>query len=588
MGVEDRPWSRLLGSGVIVCDGAMGTMLHAAGVPLDRSLCELNVTAPQLVRDLHAAYVAAGAQIVQTNTFDANRLRLSRVGLAESVVEINIAGARLAREAARLGPGPVLVAGSVGPVMGATGSGRIARQQRAAILAEQIAALTNWVDLIILETFGDLPSLAQAVDVARAETDLPVIAQMTFSTGGRTLRGEEPAMVAQALAELDVAAIGANCTVGPAALRDVVAELAAHCPLPVTVQPNAGMPVRLGQQLRYAHDTADFAIEAVGFVARGASIVGGCCGTTPAHIRAIAEAVAGLEAPARSVEAAAPERIVVRMATAEPVPAPPVTWPRAEEFVVIVGLHAPRRQDLAGFVEQAERCAATGIDMFAVSDPEPPASRVNPIAAAVLLRERIGAEVILSVETADRTLAALQADLLGAHALGIDIVMCRTGTPRVAGDYPDPDSLWGVSSARLVSALAGLNEGVDWRGVTALERTRFVIGAAIHTAASDEVQAVDATEGKVRAGAHFLLTDQIHDIGGAERALCRLRERVDVPVIAVLASFEQDGDEPRRQAVLTVEKLRHLVAGVLVHAPLPVDHRLIELATTLRTLAGTP
>jgi homocysteine S-methyltransferase len=277
----------MLGDRVLVCDGAMGTMLHSAGVPLDRSLSGLNLAEPHLVRDLHAAYLAAGADIVQTNTFDANRLRLARVGLQDSVAEINIAGARLAREAVRESGSQALVAGSVGPVMSAAAP-RIPHEDREPILREQIAALASWVDLVMLETFGDIESLAQAAAVALAESDLPVIAQLTFGDDGRTLRGEEPRAAAAALAALGVTALGANCTVGPAVLQDVVAELAAGCALPISVQPNAGAPRRLGRQLRYARNAEYFGEAGRRFVANGATVVGGCCGTTPAHIRAVA------------------------------------------------------------------------------------------------------------------------------------------------------------------------------------------------------------------------------------------------------------------------------------------------------------
>ncbi|MFY9887248.1 MAG: homocysteine S-methyltransferase family protein, partial [Streptosporangiaceae bacterium] len=235
-----RPMAgQALGDRIRVCDGAMGTMLHSAGAPLDRSLSELNLTQPQLVRDLHAAYLAAGADVVQTNTFDANRLRLARLGLQDRVAEINIAGARLAREAVRSTRPAALVAGSVGPVMSAVAP-RTPPRDREPILREQICALASWVDLIILETFGDVDSLAQAASVALAECDLPVIAQLTFGDDGRTLRGEDPREAAAALSALRISAIGANCTVGPATLQDVVAGLAAGCSLPVSVQPNAG------------------------------------------------------------------------------------------------------------------------------------------------------------------------------------------------------------------------------------------------------------------------------------------------------------------------------------------------------------
>lgn len=608
---QDRSLNRWLSGHVVVCDGAMGTMLHAAGVPLDRCASELNLTRPDLVRDLHAAYVAAGADVVQTNTFDANRLRLLRVGLAGRVLEVNIAGARLAREAARQADRTVLVAGSVGPAIGTANHGGLGRAQRRALLSEQVAALTDWVDLIVLETFGDLESMVQAVEVA-AESDLPVVAQMTFSTDGRTLRGEEPAVAAQVLGGYDLAAIGANCTVGPASLHQVVAEMAAHCRLPLCVQPNAGLPRRQGQRLRYAHNPDYFAREAAGFVSAGAAIVGGCCGTTPAHTRAIAHAVAGLTPATRAGPDPAVRggvSVITKPREAEdPLPA---GWPHPGRFTLIAGLQAPRGQDLQGFLAQAQDLGTVGIDLVAITEPPPPAAPVNPVAAAVLLRERVGADVIVHMETADRTLAALQADLLGAHALGIHMVVCRTGTPRVTGDYPDPGSLWDVDAVRLIAALAGLNDGVDWRGVTAPERTRFVIGAAVSTAPADEARELARAEEKTRAGAHFLVTDTIYDVAGAERILTRLRQRIDVPVIAAVAPFQDpttvarlaheepavslptsavsvaqrcadDDEESARHALRIVERLRHLIAGVVVHAPV------VPSSETASAACGSP
>jgi methionine synthase / methylenetetrahydrofolate reductase(NADPH) len=530
-----------LHGGVLVCDGAMGTMLHSAGVPLDRSLSELNLTAPQLVRDLHAAYAAAGAAIIQTNTFDASRLRLARFGLEDSAVEINIAGARLARDAVRDSDPPVLVAGSVGPANSATIVPRIPPDTRVATLREQIAALADWVDLIMLETFGDIESLVQAAEIALAECDLPVIAQMTFGDDGRTLRGEKPAEVAAALAALEVAAVGANCTVGPAVLHSVVAELVAGCTLPVSVQPNAGIPVRLGRQLRYAHNVDYFADAAARFVAEGATIVGGCCGTTPAHIRAIARTVAPLT-PARPAWAG-PRRAAGqparRAVTAPPPGPPPVSWPDAPGLTVIAGLQAPQGNDVQEFVEQARELKEAGARFLALTDPAPPMTRVNPVAAGVVLAERVGCDVILPVETADRSLSALQADLLGAHALGLRMIVCRTGTPRVIGDYPDPGSQWDVDSVRLITALSGLNDGRDWRGVVISRPTRFVIGGSLSTSAADTGHELARAEEKARAGAHFLLTDVIYDVVAAHRLLSALRGRgVLIPVIAAVAPYE--------------------------------------------------
>jgi len=605
---DSRPAPDLIsGDRVLVCDGAMGTMLHSAGVPLDRSLSELNLARPHLVRDLHAAYLAAGADIVQTNTFDANRLRLARSGLQDSVAEINIAGARLAREAARESRSPALVAGSVGPVMSAAAP-RTPYRDRESILREQIAALASWVDLIILETFGDTESLAQAVTVALDECDLPVIAQLTFGDDGRTLGGEESRGAAATLASLKVAAIGANCTVGPAALQDVVAELAAGSELPVSVQPNAGVPRRLGRQLRYARDTEYFADAARQFVAGGAMLVGGCCGTTPAHIRAVARAVQPLRPSlATAVAAPAPRRPAIVAVSPRPAVEPPAGWPHQGRFMVVAGVRAPRGQDISQFTAHAARLLSAGADLLAITGQETSAARVSPVAAAAVLRERTSADVIVTMDAAGRSLAGLQADLLGGHALGIQSVVCRSGTPWVAGDYPDPYSMGDVDSVRLVAALAGLNDGVDWRGVTAPDRTRFVIGACVHTGAADASQELARCREKAEAGAHFLVTEPVYEVNVALRLLRELRSLgVVLPVLAVFAPFgdartiarlmhEVPGTassypvvsasaDPVSAVLESVTQLRGLIAGALVHAPGEPDERMTKLVTELASM----
>ncbi|HET9116581.1 MAG TPA: homocysteine S-methyltransferase family protein, partial [Pseudonocardiaceae bacterium] len=422
---------------VVVCDGAMGTMLHAAGVPLDRSLPELNLSRPALVRDLHSAYVGAGARILQTNTFGANRLRLAGSALENAVSEINIAGARLAREAAQRAGHPVLVAGSVGPAVSAPAVRRVPASARAETLREQIAALCDWVDLLILETFGDLESLIRAVEVAASESDLPVVAQLTFGDDGRTLRGEDPAEAAAVLSDLPVAALGANCTVGPAVLVGVVGEMVRGTTLPVSVQPNAGIPQRFGGQVRYARNAAYFAEAVQQFVNAGATLLGGCCGTTPAHVRAISQAVAALpplqRRPADGAAEAVPRPAFPAGTRMAP---PPPGWPWEHELVVAAGLQSPNGPQVPEFLERATTLRAAGAAVLAIIEAAPPAARISPVGAAVVVRERVGSEVLLPVEAADRNLAALQADLLGAHALGLRMVVCRTGSPRVAGDYP--------------------------------------------------------------------------------------------------------------------------------------------------------
>ncbi|MGH3874159.1 MAG: bifunctional homocysteine S-methyltransferase/methylenetetrahydrofolate reductase [Pseudonocardiaceae bacterium] len=599
---------------VVVCDGAMGTMLHAAGVPLDHSLPELNLSRPALVRDLHAAYVSAGARILQTNTFGANRLRLAGAGLEGSVSEINIAGARLAREAVQRAGHPVLVAGSVGPAVSAPAVRRVPAGARAQTLREQIAALCDWVDLLILETFGDLESLVQAVEIATSDSDLPVVAQLTFGDDGRTLRGEDPAEAAAVLSGLRVVALGANCTVGPAVLVDVVGELARGTDLPVSVQPNAGVPHRLGGQIRYARNAAYFAEAAPRFVAAGATLLGGCCGTTPAHVRAISQAVAALRPVARP-PATGP--VVVR---GVPAGQPPVGWPWEGELVVAAGLQAPHGPQVPEFIARATMLRAAGAGVLAIIEPAPPAARVSPVGAAVVITERVGGEVLLPVEAADRNLAALQADLLGAHALGLRIVVCRTGNPRVAGDYPSAGggSPWDVDSVGLVAMLGALNEGIDWRGVATAERTRFVIGGTLRVAASDLGPELDKAEAEQRAGAHFLVTDVIYDVEEATRVLDALRARgVGLPVLATLAPFEdirtlqrlsyevpgvsiplsalaaarRNRDNPEQAVELAVgaaQKLRHLVSGVVVVVPSGMDEQAVQLVGALAALRAGP
>lgn len=597
------PSQLITGSRVLVCDGAMGTMLYAAGVPLRQPLCELNVSNPDLVRDIHRAYIAAGADIVQTNTFDGNRLRLGRMGLADRLSEINIAGARLAREAAE--PAGVMVAGSVGPVTGAMLVPRVSSHQRASVLREHIAALADWVDVIVLETFGDIESLAVAVAMAKAECDLPIVAQLTFGDDGRTLRGEPPTEVAAEIGRLDVAALGANCTVGPSVLQQVVATLAASCSLPVCVQPNAGQPRRHGQHLQYPHNIEYFAEAAQQFVARGATLVGGCCGTTPAHIRAIAKAVRGQTPSERTQRADAPgagaQRGDVAGGPREPVPP---TWP-GQGFRVAVAMRAPRDTDVADFVSGAEEAVTAGIDELAVFDLDAPTARVSSVAAAVLLQERVRTRVVLQVEAADRSLAALQADLLGAHALGLQIVICRTGAPRVSGDYPDFGSVTGTDSVAVISALSGLNDGVDWRGVSMSSRTRFSIGASVSPAAADRDAELSRVEQKVRAGAHFLVTDPIYEVEPTREFIEALRSRfLAVPVIAALAPFHDPatiralnnelgdgmpvtrlaGTDPVDRAVEVAAGLAGMVAGLLVHVPPGQVPRLADLLVALGPL----
>ena len=293
---ESAAFTDALAQRVLVCDGAMGTMLHAAGISLDRALTELNLSNPGLVRAVHDSYVAAGADVIQTNTFGASSLRLAVHGYADRTREINLAGARIALEAKAAGGRQVLVAGSVSPAASAGHRGQVSASDRVEALRQQVEALVEGgVELLVFETFGHLGEMVEAVEVARKLCRLPIVAQMTFADDGRTFGGESPGEVAAALGELPVTVIGTNCTLGPQGLLSVLRELSRHTALPLSAQPNAGVPRRVGgRNFRYTVDSEYFAQYARRYVEAGAALVGGCCGTTPEHIRAAAQVTTGL------------------------------------------------------------------------------------------------------------------------------------------------------------------------------------------------------------------------------------------------------------------------------------------------------
>src|ERR1700742_2344089 len=556
--------TQLLSSGrVLVADGAMGTMLHAAGAALDRSLPELNLSDPGLVATIHDSYLTAGVDIIQANTFGANRLWLADHAFPDKVAEINRAGVRLARAAADRSGRDVLVAGSVSPAVTAPQRRRVGAAERMEVLREQILALVadGAADLLILETFGYLDELVEAVSVAASVTSLPLIAQATFADDAHTLGGETPREVAAVLSALPVAMIGTNCTIGPQRMLVVAEDLVRYSAVPVTAQPNAGQPRRTGtRSFEFAIDGGYFSRYLTRFADAGVSLVGGCCGTTPTHIRAVADALRTQPPAAQSGEARAQARVAV--------PAPV----RVEEpggslgsgsladhlssgrFVVAASITPPA----AGYAGDAERMAAEladrGIGLVFVQPRENARTHMDSLSMALALQQRVGVETIATVTTWDKTIMSLQADLLGAHALGIRWVVSTTGSPPVLGDYPAVDGTWEVDSVGLAALLAGLDAGRASNGLGLTSRTSFCIGGRINPAARDHAAELARAHAKIRAGAQFLVCRPVYELD----ALTRLVEALDgtgVPLllsVAPLTSFEE------------ADHLAHEVPGVSI------------------------
>jgi homocysteine S-methyltransferase len=524
-----------LGRRVLVGDGAMGTMLHAAGNSLDRALPELSLSNPDLVSTIHDSYISAGVDLIQTNTFGANRLRLGNSASTDTVREVNLAGVRLAREAQRRAGRPVFVAGSVSPAVTASQRHRIAPHERVEALREQIAALVDGgVDVLILETFGYLDELVEAVTVASDLAGVPVIAQATFTGDGHTLGGETPREVAGALGDLPVAGIGTNCTLGPQGLLAVVKELHRATTLPVSVLPNAGLPRRVhARRFEYSIDGDYFARYARRYVEAGASLVGGCCGTTPTHLRAAVAEIADLR----------PRRTRLPETRVAPPPEHGGLADRlAERRFVIAAEVAPPAG--GGGEEVADVAAALrdrGIDVFFIPSRESARAQPSSANVALHLQQRLGVETIATVTTWDKTIMTLQADLLGIHVLGMRTVVCQTGNPPLRGDYPNVDGIWEVDSIGLIELLAGLNQGRDCNGLTLAKKTSFQIGARFNPGAADVDAEIARTRAKIRAGAQFLVTRPVHDLGTFRRMSEALADE-QVPVllaVSPLRGFEE-------------------------------------------------
>jgi methionine synthase I (cobalamin-dependent)/5,10-methylenetetrahydrofolate reductase len=523
---------------VLVCDGAMGTMLYSKGIFLNRSFDELNLIQPDLVAEVHQEYVRAGADVLETNTFGANRVKLTAFGLADRVRAINVQGARLARHAARE---QVYVAGAIGPLgIRIEPWGKMGIDEAEEIYREQVAALLDGgVDLFILETFRDLNEIGAALAAVRALSDRPVVAQMTTEEDGNSLDGTPPETFAPALEQRGADVIGVNCSVGPAAMLETVERMARVTGRLMSAQPNAGRPREIEGRNLYLSSPDYLASYARRFILNGVKLVGGCCGTTPEHIRQIKAAVRAL-APGAG------------RATGPPVavPPPPAAEPVATDqksrfanaiarrsFVVAVAISPPKGYQADEVIEEARELRIRGVDVVNVPDYPRSGARMSSLSTAVLIEQQAGIEALLHYSCRDRNLLGMQSDLLGAHAMGVRNLLLVTGEPVPRGTYPDATTVFDVDSIGLTNVVARLNRGLDIGGKAIGAPTAFLIGVAVNPGARNLDEEVRRFEYKVEAGAEFALTAPVYDARLLERFLERVRH-ARIPVIAGLSPFD--------------------------------------------------
>ena len=523
-GQRGHPFLERLRRGPLLGDGAMGTQLHARGVSFERSFDELNLTEPTIVEEIHRAYIGAGAELIETNTFGANRIKLARHGLENRVRDINFRAVKLAREAREIAGEPVFVAGSVGPIgQQLEPIGRISIAQATAAFQEQIAALLEGgADLLVLETFTNIPELLAAVTAARQTSDLPIVAQMTFAEDGLTLSAEEPSQVVQALERAGVDVIGVNCGVGPQVALQVLETMRHHTRLPLSGQPNAGLPARVEGRFFYFATPEYFATFARQAAELGVAYIGGCCGTTPAHIAAMRAALAPIGGTHRLVKAPPSTAIAIDLNAAEPVPPTPFAEKLSDRaFVISVEIDPPRGLNPAKCIAGAELVKEAGADAVNIGDSPMARVRMSALSLALMIQQQVGIDTLIHFTSRDKNLMALQAELIGAHALGIRNIIALTGDPPRIGDYPSATGVWDVDSIGLIKILHRLNEGYDWLGTSIGKPANFTIACAVNPSAEDLDHEIDRFRQKIEAGAHVAMSQPLYDLATLERFLER-------------------------------------------------------------------
>ncbi len=525
----------------LLCDGAMGTMIYSKGIPFERCFDELNQTQPALIADIHRAYIDAGADVIETNTFGANRFKLDEHGLAGKVADINRAAAQLARRVVDASFKPVFIAGSIGPLGARLAPlGRVTPAEARAAFQEQAAALrSGGVDLLIFETFADPAELREAVLAAReVSTALPLVAQVTLTQDGRTPLGHTPAKIAEMLAGLPLDLIGVNCSVGPADMLRHVQNLARVLPLGtrLSAMPNAGWPERVAGRIMYSAPPEYFGDYALALVQAGARLVGGCCGTTPEHITHMRAAldnptrevthlirVSGEEAKGVSAEGTVgPTRLAQQLA--------------AGAFVIGVEMSPPKGFSAEKLLAGAATLQAAGADAINLADSPRARMRMSPWAVCHLIQDRLDMETVLHFPTRGRSILRVQGDLLAAHALNARNIFVVMGDPTAIGDYPEALDKYDVVPSALIKLLKhGFNQGIDYAGEPIAQPTNFLVGCAVNLTPTDPAQEIKVLRRKIESGADFALSQPVYDAAAARAFVDRYQAEhgpMNLPILA--------------------------------------------------------
>ncbi|NCP96153.1 MAG: bifunctional homocysteine S-methyltransferase/methylenetetrahydrofolate reductase [Nitrospirae bacterium CG2_30_70_394] len=549
------PFLAAVAARVILADGAMGTQLYEHGLFLNQCYDAANLTHPQLVQEIHEQYAEAGAEILETNTFGASRQKLTPYGFGDQVEAINRAGAAIARKVAGK---TLFVAGAVGPLpLRLAPLGKVSAASACAAFTEQMRGLVaGGIDLFCLESFGLITEILAALEAAReVAPGLPVIAQMTVDENGYTSHGTPAEEFARALDQAGAEVIGVNCSVGPAPMLETIERIAAVTGRPLSAQPNAGLPRNVDDRLIYMSSPEYFAEYARNFVRAGVKIVGGCCGTGPAHIRAMRSAIRSL-VPGRTTIHIEPREQLAGAATPPPLAARSALGAKlaAGRFVTSVEITPPRGADASGVLESCRTLKGAGIDIVNIPDGPRASARMGAQHLAILIERAVGIESCLHYTCRDRNLLAMQSDLLGLAALGIHNILIITGDPPKMGDYPDATAVFDIDSVGLTHLAAATNHGLDLGGNRIGPPTSFVIGVGANPGATNLDRELDHFRAKVEQGAEFAITQPVFD----PQILLRFLDKIEPFRIPILAGIWP------LVSLRNAEFMAHEVPGVIV------------------------